>query len=156
MPEALEARPQEYLKPRTRLVYEEDRRVGEWIAARTDGAFRDGARCIGLERGGQLIAGCMVDSFNGASCCMHVAAEGRNWLNRDFLWHCFHYVFRQLGAKVAIGLVPSSNAAALKFDKHLGFEEVMRIKEGHPSGDLVVLTITSAQAGRWIEIKEAA
>ncbi len=140
----------------TRLVYDEDQRVGEWIAARTDGEYRVGGKCIGLERGGELIAGCMVDWFNGASCYMHIAAEGRNWLSRDFLWHCFHYVFHQLGAKVAIGLVPSYNVAALRFDKHLGFIEQTRIPDGHPAGDLVVLTITKAQAATWLELKEAA
>lgn len=143
-------------KPLRRLVYGEDERVGQWIAARTDGEFRPGAKCIGLERDGDLIAGCMVDWWNGASCYMHIAAEGRHWLNRDFLFHCFHYVFEQLGARVAIGLVPSNNAAALRFDKHLGFVEQVRIPEGHPDGDLVVLTISKEQARTWLELKEAA
>lgn len=153
MPETLEANPLAAQK-RTRLVYDEDRRVGEWIASKTDGAFRDGARCIGLERNGELIAGCMVDWSNGASCYMHVAAEGKHWLNRDFLWHCFYYVFKTLGSKVAIGLVPSTNIAAIRFDKHLGFEELTRIPDGHPAGDLVVLTITQAQAAKWLELRE--
>jgi hypothetical protein len=152
---SLEAKPLEEQYGR-RLVYGDDERVGRWIAERTDGEYRPGAKCIGLERRGELIAGCMVDWFNGASCYMHIAAEGRHWLNRDFLWHCFHYVFHQIGARVAIGLVPSNNAAALRFDKHLGFTELARIPGGHPDGDLVVLTITKEQAMPWLSLKEAA
>jgi len=155
VPELLEANPLAEQSVR-RLVYGEDERVGRWIAERTDGEYRPGARCIGLARRGALIAGCMVDWFNGASCYMHVAAEGRNWLNRDFLWHCFHYVFEQMGARVAIGIVPSDNEAALRFDKHLGFIEQTRIPEGCPNGDLVILTITREQARQWLELKEAA
>lgn len=138
------------------LVFDDHERVGRWIAERTDGEWRAGAKCIGLTRDGELIAGCMVDAFNGASCYMHIAAEGRNWLNRDFIFHCFYYVFRQLACHVAIGLVSSGNAAALKFDKHLGFEEVTRIPRAHPTGDLVVLTLTAEHAQRWLDLQEAA
>jgi hypothetical protein len=156
VPEVLEATPLADLKRGRRLVYDEDERVGRWIADRTDGEWRPGAKCIGIERNCDLIAGCMVDWFNGASCYMHIAADGGHWCSRDFLFHCFHYVFKQLGAKVAIGLVPSHNAAALRFDKHLGFVEKTRIEGGHPEGDLVVLTITADQARQWLELKEAA
>lgn len=156
VPETLEANPLADQKRGRRLVYDEDERVGKWIAERTAGEWRLGARCIGIERNGELVGGCMVDWFNGASCYMHVAAEGSHWCSRDFLFHCFHYVFRQLGAKVAIGLVPSCNSAALRFDTHLGFVERTRIPDGHPEGDLVVLTITAKQARRWLEMREAA
>lgn len=139
-----------------RLIYGEDRRVGEWVAARTNGEWREGGRCIGWERNGELIAGMLTDWHNGASIYMHVAGEGPHWLKRDFLYHCFYYVFVQLGCKVAIGLVPSINLAAIRFDKHLGFVELARIPDGHPSGDLVILTITKAQAQHWLELKEAA
>ncbi len=155
MAEVLEARSQHIAVPR-RLVYGEEERVGTWIADRTSGEWREGGKCIGLEKNGELIAGMMVDWYNGASCYMHIAAEGRQWLNRDFLWHCFHYVFRKLNCNVAIGLVPSTNAAALRFDRHLGFVELSRVPKGHPEGDLVVLTISKEQAAKWLDLKEAA
>lgn len=156
MPETLEAQPQQHLAAPKRLVYGEDERVGMWISERAGGEWRQGGKCIGLERDGELIAGMMVDWYNGASCYMHVAAEGRHWLNRDFLWHCFHYVFRKLNCNVAIGLVSSANKAALKFDTHLGFVEVARIPKADPEGDLVVLTVTKDAAGKWLDLKEAA
>lgn len=156
MPEVLAKPLTEQASPPRRLVYEDDERVGRWIAERTQGEWRPGSKCIGLERNGQLVAGMMADWFNGASCYLHVAAEGRNWLNRDFIWHCFHYVFRQLGCNVAIGIVSSDNEAALRFDTHLGFTELARVPEGDPHGDLVILTLTKTQAERWLSLKEAA
>lgn len=121
------------------IVTRQDKRVGNWVCARTGGCYTEGAT-IGLERDGELIAGVIVDNWNGASAQMHVAGEG-NWLNREFLFVCFDYVFRQLSLNVVIGVVPSVNAKALRFDKHLGFREVLRIPNGHPAGDLVILTM---------------
>jgi len=148
--EVLEAPPQ----AAARLVYGQDERVGMWITERTGGEWRQGGKCIGWERGGRLIAGCMVDGYNGASCYMHVAADGKQWLSREFLWHCFHYVFRQLACNVAIGIVTGNNKSALRFDKHLGFVELARIPAGSLDGDLVILTITKEQAAKWLALKE--
>lgn len=122
-----------------RIVTGHDERVGSWVCSRTGGVYTDGAT-LGLEEDGKLVAGVIVDGWNGASARMHVAGDG-NWLNREFLFACFDYVFRQLNLNVVIGIVPSDNAKALRFDKHLGFKELARIPKGHPAGDLVILTL---------------
>lgn len=127
-----------------RIVTGEDQRVGEWVCDRTSGHYVEGA-AIGLEKDGDLVAGVLYDHFNGASIAMHVAAEGKHWLNREYLWFCFYYPFEQLKVKKVIGLVPSDNEAALKFDKHLGFVEEGRIKDAHPGGDILILTMTRSQ-----------
>lgn len=123
-----------------RIVTGEDERVGTWVCAKTGGCYTEGAT-IGLEQDGELVAGVIVDNWNGASAQMHVAGEG-NWLNREFLLFCFDYVFRQLNLNVVIGVVSSDNAKALRFDRHLGFKEIAKIPKGHPAGDLVILTMT--------------
>ena len=123
-----------------RIITGQDQRVGPWVSKRIGGTYNGEGRTIGLEEDGELIAGVMVDAWNGASACMHVAGDG-NWLNREFLFACFDYVFNQLGLNVVIGVVPGDNDKALRFDKHLGFREVARIPEGHPRGDLVILTM---------------
>lgn len=134
----------------TKIVTGEDRRVGEWVCARTNGSYTEGV-AIGLERDGVLIAGVLYDHYNGASIAMHVAAEGKQWLNRDYLWFCFWYPFEQLKVNKVIGPVPSTNEAALRFDKHLGFIEEARIKDGAPGGDLILLTMTRQQC-RYLEL----
>lgn len=138
-----------------RIVDDEHERVGRWMQERGAGDWREGAKCIGLEKDGRLIAGVMCDWWNGASIYMHVAGEGKRWLDREFLWFAFHYPFEQLKCNVVIGLVSSANEAALRFDRHLGFVESARIKHACPDGDLVVLTITKDQASRWLKLKEA-
>lgn len=126
------------------IVTGEDERVGSWVCERTGGTYVEGAT-VGLEKNGQLVAGVLYDHFNKASISMHVAAEGKHWLNREYLWFCFFYPFEQLKVRKVIGVVPSVNKKALKFDKHLGFVEEGRLKDAHPEGDLVLLTMTKDQ-----------
>lgn len=152
MPEILEESPLADLEPRRRLVYDEDERVGRWIAERVDGEWRIGAKCIGLESQGELIGGCMYDSWNGASICIHVAGEGRRWLDRNFLFHAFYYPFVHLGAKVLIGTVPEGNLDARRFDENLGFQLHTKIPDGHPTGALFVYLMRREDC-RWLKMK---
>lgn len=71
---------------------------------------------------------------------MHVAGEG-NWVSRELIRAVFDYVFNTAGLNVVLGLVPSGNVKALRFDKHIGFSEVARIKDAHPDGALIVLEL---------------
>lgn len=135
------------------IVGQKDR-VGAWVAERV--RARSGwanYEAIGLEKDGELVAGVVFDSYvEGARCCMHVAGEGRTWLNREFLWFCFQYAFVQMGCKVVVGLVNSDNDDALRFDRHLGFEEVARIPDGAGDCDLVVLAMQRKKC-RWLNMK---
>jgi len=103
---------------------------------------------IGWRTNGELTAGVIVDHWNGASCAMHVAVEAP--VTKEFTRFCFTYVFRQLKAKKVIGLVGSKNEKALRFDRHLGFKEEYRIADGHPDGELVILSLTADKC-RWLE-----
>lgn len=136
-----------------RIVDDEHERVGRWMAERGGGDWRDGAKCIGLERDGRLIAGVLCDWHNGASVYMHVAGEGKRWLDREFLWFCFFYVFEQLKCRVVIGLVAGDNREAQRFDEHLGFKLTARIPDAHPSGELLVYTMRKEDC-RWLKLKE--
>lgn len=136
------------------VVIGQKERVGAWVAERVAqrGAWSN-YEAIGLEKDGQLVAGVVFDSYvDQARCCMHVAGEGRSWLNREYLWLCFHYAFEQMGCKVVIGLVSADNANALRFDTHLGFEEVARIPNGSGDCDLVILAMQREQC-RWLSMK---
>jgi len=91
----------------------------------------------------------LFDHYNGRSIAMHVAGDGRRWLNREFIRACFDYVFRQLGVNKVIGMVPSWNKDALRFDFKLGFEKEAVIEDAVPGGDLIILTMTRDQC-RWL------
>lgn len=124
--------------------------IGPWVCERTGGTFEPStSTAIGwMQSDGTLSAGTVYDMFNGRSICMHVAAEKP--VTRNFLNTCFSYAFDQLGVQKAIGLVDSTNDAALRFDRKLGFVEEARIADAGKTGDLVLLTMTRQQC-RWIK-----
>lgn len=126
--------------------------VGPWVCEKTGGVWSPvDSTAIGLEKNGKLVAGVVYDHFNGASVCLHVASDGtRAWLNREFLRFAFLYPFDQMKVKKIIGIVPSNNVEALRFDRKLGFVEEARIKDAHPQGDLILFTMTRQQC-RWLK-----
>ncbi len=103
---------------------------------------------------GRLIAGVAYTDYNVASIQIHVAAlPGVNWLSRELLRKVFEYPFTMLKVKKLIGLVSSANAAALRFDYSLGFELEATLKDAHPDGDLLILTMTADNC-RWLNIPQ--
>lgn len=125
--------------------------ICSWVSERAGGSWVLGqATAIGLMEDGELIAGVVFDSWNGASCCMHVAAqEGKKWMTPSYLKVCFAYPFHQLKVNKILGLVGSKNEAALQFDLHLGFVPEATLEGAHPDGSLLVLSMTKAQC-RWL------
>jgi len=118
--------------------------VGPWVCARTGGEFSPiGSSTIGLlDEDGTVVAGAVYDNFNGTSICVHLAGEGRNWLNREFLRAGFRYPFDQLKVKKLLGLVPSTNMLARRFDEHCGFQLEAVVTEAAQDGaDLLIYSM---------------
>lgn len=107
-------------------------------------------QAIGIERRGKIECGVLFDEFNQASIRMHVALEGR--MTPEFLWYIFYYPFMECKVNKIIALVPSTKENVLKFDKHIGFVEEYRIKDAHPGGDTVILSMTLQQC-KYLEPK---
>lgn len=129
------------------IVTDKDR-IGPWVCERTGGRYEPTcSQAIGWESDGELVAGTLYDQYNGRSICMHVAAEKP--VTRAYTRACFSYAFEHLGVQKVLGLVDSTNSAALRFDRHLGFVEEARIKDAGKFGDLIVLSMTRPQC-RWI------
>jgi RimJ/RimL family protein N-acetyltransferase len=123
--------------------------IGPEVVAFVDKANRGSpdpyAVGIGLEKDGELIAGVKFDNWNHASVCMHVAAIGKQWMTREYLWYCFHYPFVELKATKILGLVAESNHDARRFDEALGFVLEYAIQGAHPDGALLIYTMTPEQ-----------
>lgn len=139
-----------------KIITGADSLVGPWVCQRAGGDWTPGRGvAIGLahpEKG--LVAGVLYEDWNGANILGHVAAvPGRMWLNREFLWFCFHYPFEQLGVKRITGIVPSSNLEARRFDESLGFELEATLKDAHPTGDLCVYAMTKEKC-RWLALRK--
>lgn len=102
---------------------------------------------------GEVIAGTWFEGFNGSNINMHVAAiPGRRWMTREFLHFSFAYPFLQLGVKRITGIVPESNAAARRFDEHIGFTLEARLKDAAPDGDLLIYRMFKDEC-RWLRLK---
>jgi len=113
--------------------------LARWLCERIGLMPSPHLRCIAnVTPAGRILGVVGFDGWNDASCQMHVAGVG-NWVTRELLHAVFDYPFNKAGLKVVLGLVPSGNDRALKFNRHLGFTEVARIPDAHPDGALVLL-----------------
>lgn len=125
-----------------KIITGENNRVGEFISSILRRKWISGeAETIGLEEDGKLIAGVMFTDFNGSNICMHVAAIGKGWMNREYLRYCFYYPFEQLKVKRITGIVDSTNEQALNFDQHLGFKKEAVLTDAGEFGDLIILVM---------------
>ena len=91
---------------------------------------------------GVPLAICVLDSWSYNSCQIHIWIENAFVLKHGFAEEVFNFVFNTAGRNMIIGVTPSDNPKALRFIKHIGFEEIFRIKDGHATGvDFVVTEI---------------
>lgn len=125
--------------------------VIDWMRRKASDFGATDAQGIGWERDGQIVAGVAYTDYNGVNVCMHVAADGKDWLRREFLWTCFDYPFNQLKVKRITGLVGEGNAQARKFDEHIGFTLETTLAGAHPTGDLLVYRMLRSEC-RWLSL----
>jgi len=138
------------------IVVNQNEIIGPWVAERVGGKWTPGrGHTLGWMDGGKLLAGVLVEDWNGACCTMHVAGEG-TWAYPKFIDTVFDYVFGQLKCRCTFAVVSSVNEKCLRLCLRLGYEEVVRLKEAHPDGDLVLLRLwREAWENRNVEAKSA-
>lgn len=94
------------------------------------------------------------DRWTDTSAEMHVAIDAP-LVARALLRPAFECLFVQCARELALGSVLSSNEKALRFDKHIGFRETHRIRDGHSRGvDIVLLEMRKAEC-RWLRAENA-
>jgi hypothetical protein len=71
---------------------------------------------------------------------IHVAGDP-GWFTKDMLYSVFEYPFNTCNVNVLIGLVPSGNVEAIRFNKHIGFKTKLVLEGAHPDGALVLMTM---------------
>jgi RimJ/RimL family protein N-acetyltransferase len=131
------------------LIFDQPQRVAEWVCARIGGAPHAHMTAIGQEVNGTLISGVIFEMYTGRSIAMHVAGEGR-WASHQFISTCFRYCFNQLKVSKVLGFVDSSNAAARRFDEHIGFTLEATVTGAAEGGDLLIYSMTPDTC-RWLE-----
>lgn len=134
------------------LVINEKFRIGDWVAAQVEQGVQwgGGFYAMGVEAGGEIVAGVVFDNFNGVNATCHIAIAKPAREIVDLFRAVCDYAFRQCGLKRLTGLVPVSKPKVIEFDKHLGFEEefVMR-SAADDGGDLQVLVMWPDRC-RWL------
>lgn len=112
-----------------------------WLVEKTGCVLTSDFRAIEAVDSAGAIRG-MVGYCNWAknSVVVHIALGAG--AGRALLKPGFSYPFEEADRRVLIGFVSAGNQMALRLDKHLGFREVARIREGHSDGkDLVILEL---------------
>ena len=113
--------------------------VGPWVARKIFGPWT-GAPAIGLERGGEIVAGVIYENWNRRSVTCHIAVQGL--MTPAYLAAIFHYPFVHLGCDKIIAPVAEGNEESIRFVRKLGFQEECRILDAHPDGSLLIFTMT--------------
>jgi hypothetical protein len=126
--------------------------LASWLCKRIGLVPSPHLRCFGVVQEGELVAVVGFDGWNGASCQMHVAGDGGHWVTRTLLRTVFRYAFADNELKLVLGIIPSGNTAALRFNSHIGFTEVTRIEGAHPDGALVIMELRRENC-RWLKEK---
>jgi len=128
----------------SRLVLDQHERVAKWVAEQTDCSDHAwaGYVCLGMEDAtGELVAGIVLESYNGVNANVHIAGIGKNWMSKNMLLTFFIYTFNHLKLIRLTGLVAASNKTALDFDYHVGFKHEATLKDAAVDGDMEVLVM---------------
>lgn len=126
-------------------------RVLAFVRTQMPMAYVENMKSLGLERDGELVAGVLYEGYNGPNVWMHVAAvPGRRWMNRDYLWYCFHYPFNEMNVQRISGYVNASNEQARRFDEHLGFKVEATLSGAAPDGGDVLIYVMRREDCRFL------
>lgn len=124
--------------------------VGPWVCEKIGMVFcPEDCQAIGYLRNGRLTAGVIFNNFNHASIQMHVAVDNKR-VSKSFVLACFAYAFKQAKVEKILGFVGSKNISAYSLNRHLGFVKECKIKDAHPDGYLIVMSMTRLQC-RFLE-----
>lgn len=101
-----------------------------------------------VDSAGDLAAIVGYDSWTINAVHMHIWIP--KWIGKEFIREAFRYTFDIAGKGLAIGGTPAHNAAALEFNRRVGFRETYRIKDGWALGTDMVIQEMQRRECRWI------
>lgn len=133
-----------------RLVNDKER-IGAWVAARCRQTASWGSfYALGAERDGELVAGIVMNNYNGANAFAHIAID-RTGKDVFALCSAFcDYAFRFCGLRRLTATAGSNNPRLIAFDKKLGFEDEFVMIDAAPGGNLHVM-VMRAETCKWLK-----
>jgi RimJ/RimL family protein N-acetyltransferase len=132
------------------LVYDQADRIGAWVASQVNqGADWGSFYALGVVDGDEVLAGVVINNFNGANATCHIAIAKQTKKIIPLFRAVCDYAFNYAKLKRLTGMVPSNEPHIIAFDKHLGFEEEFVMKDGAPGADMHVL-VMRPDTCRWL------
>jgi hypothetical protein len=125
--------------------------LATWLCTRIGLVPSYNLRCIGSlsDRDPEHLRGVVgYDSYNEASCIMHMAGEP-GWIDKRMLHAAFDYPFNVMGCNQVLAFVPSDNVVALDIDRRLGFKLVCELDGAHPDGSLFLMRMRREEC-KWL------
>ena len=127
----------------------------DWIYERIQPVITKSTRGVIAWDKGEIVAATIFDTWTVTSGQIHVIIENPMVLRHRYIEECMNYFFNDCNKEIMIGLTPSVNEKALKFNEHLGFEELFRIEDGVDFRiDMVVQELRKHNC-RWINNGQA-
>lgn len=122
-----------------------------WIQEAAECAYCDDVNGIVMYRDGDLVAGILLESWSHNSVTIHIRVDDPLVFKHRFAEECFNYIFVTCERGVLIGITPSNNEQALKFNRHIGLKEIYRIRDGYDVGIDYVVQELRKEDCRYIE-----
>lgn len=133
------------------LIIDQKERFGAWVAEQVEQTASWGSfYAMGIELDGEIVAGVVVNNYNGANATCHIAVARPTRELPKLIAAVCDYAFRQCGLKRLTGMVPASKPKVLAFDKHLGFEEEFVMPCAAADGGALVVLVMWPEKCRWI------
>ena len=135
------------------LVYGFDALVAEWVRLRAPHAETGFEKyvAIGVEDGGELVAGCVYnDYYPLVSMHVSIASSTPKWCNRRILKAFFDYPFNQMKVKRLTAYTGSRMVSVRKFLERLGFRQEGIVRQGFADDDAVIYGMLKHECP-WIE-----
>lgn len=111
----------------------------EWVSSRAKCVRCADTKGIVAYKDGKIVGAVALDTWAHNSVHIHIAFEDMFIFKHGFPETVFDYVFNTCDKGVIIGVTPASNEKALRFNEHIGFEEIFRVRDGYEIGiDFVV------------------
>ena len=89
---------------------------------------------------GNRLAGVVLNTWTKTSVHAHMVSLNPIVMRHGFLQELFNYVFIECGRIAIYGSTPSNNVKALRLIKHVGFKEIITLKDAFNIGVDAVLT----------------
>jgi RimJ/RimL family protein N-acetyltransferase len=135
-----------------RTVIFDAARVGPWVAEKVDPDYKDGDLAVGVEHDGVLVAGVLLNDFNGSNIHAHLRVDNPFGMNHDFLKEVFALVFEKMGARRMTAACDGTNERILLLLIKMGFSCEAILVDFLPAGALYVMVMWPEKC-RYLEKK---